>query len=88
VGAGTLRTNLVIHHRVADILDQAAKPVHVLSAVQESCDPPPLFQRDEVLEDLIQFPSDPRTSDQLSILKGVELPFEHRPPPFLLDFTL
>jgi hypothetical protein len=63
MGAGTLRTNLVIHHRVADILNQAAKPVHVLGAIQEPCDPPPLFQRDEILENLIQFPSDPRMSD-------------------------
>jgi hypothetical protein len=29
----TLRTNLIIHNGVADILDHAAKLIHVLSAV-------------------------------------------------------
>jgi hypothetical protein len=56
VGAGTPRTNLIIHHRVADIFNQSTKFVHVLGAIQESRDPPPFFERDEVLENFVQFP--------------------------------
>jgi hypothetical protein len=84
---GALRTNLIIHHRITDILGQAAKLVYIFSAVQESRDLPPFFQRDEVLENLVQFPGKSYTSDCLSRLKGVGLPFKDRPPPFLLGLT-
>jgi hypothetical protein len=73
---GAPRTNLIIHHRVADILSQAAKHVYILGAVQKSRDLPPFFQRDEVLENLVQFPGNPHTSDCLSTLEGVGLPFK------------
>jgi hypothetical protein len=67
---GAPRTNLIIHQRIADILDQATKPAHILGAVQESRDPPLFFKRDEVLENLIQFPSNPYTSDRLLTLES------------------
>ena len=63
--AGAPRTNLIIHHRVADILGQAAKLAYILGAVQKSRDLPPFFQRDEVLENLVQLPGNPHTSDYL-----------------------
>jgi len=63
VGASTLRTNLIIHHGVADILDQAAKLIHILGAFQEPCDIASLCQRGEVSENIFQFPNKSRTSD-------------------------
>ena len=57
VGISTLRTNLIIHHGITDILNQATELVHILSAVQELCDPASLLQWDEGLKDIIQFPS-------------------------------
>jgi len=56
VGARTLRTNLIIHHGVADILDQATKLIHIIGAFQEPCDLASLFQWGEVSENIIQFP--------------------------------
>jgi hypothetical protein len=56
-------TNLIIHHGVADILNHAAKPVHVLGAIQEPRDFASLCQWDEVLEDAVQFPNKSYTSD-------------------------
>ena len=58
----TLSTNLVIHHGITDILSQATEFIHILSAVQEPCDPASLFQWGEVLKDLLQFPSRPCVS--------------------------
>jgi hypothetical protein len=68
------RTYLIIHHRIADILGKAIRPVHILSAVQEPCDPPPFFQWVEILENLIQSPSNPPTSDRVSTLEGGSYP--------------
>lgn len=61
-GASTLRTNLIIHQGVADILSQVTKPIHILDAIQEPRDLTPLFQRDEILENIAQFPSEVCTS--------------------------
>jgi ABC-type glutathione transport system ATPase component len=63
VEASTRRANLIIHHGVADVLHHAAKLIHILGTVQEPCDRASLCQRGEVLEDILQFPSKPRTSD-------------------------
>ena len=63
VGADTLWTNLIIHHGITDILDQTSKLIHILGAFQEPNDFAWLFQWDEVLENIIQFPSQSCTSD-------------------------
>ena len=52
-----MRTNLIIHHGVADVPNQAAKLIRVLGAIQEPCDLASLFQWSEVLKDIIKFPS-------------------------------
>lgn len=62
-GASTLRTNLIIYHSIADILDQAAQLVCVLGTVQEPRNLASPFQRDEVSKNTIQFPSRPHVSD-------------------------
>ena len=49
--------NLIIHHGIADVLDQAAELVHILGTIQEPRDLPSLFQWDELLKNLFQFPS-------------------------------
>jgi hypothetical protein len=50
-----LRTNLIIHHGVADIFDQAVKFIHILGAVEKPRDPASLFQWGEVPNDVIKF---------------------------------
>jgi len=74
VGARNSRTNLIIHHGVTDIFDQAAKFSHILGAVEEPRDFASLCQRDEILEDIIQFPKN-WTSDWVFALERGELPF-------------
>ena len=49
--------NLIIHHGIADVLDQATEFVHIPDAVQEPRDLAPLFEWDELLENTFQFPS-------------------------------
>ena len=71
MGAFTLRTNLIIHHGITDILNQATESVHILSAVQELCDPASLFQWDEGLEDIIQFPNRPHIRLTLDLGENV-----------------
>ena len=44
VGASVSGTNLIVYHRGADIFCQAAKPIHILSAIQKSCDLPTFLQ--------------------------------------------
>ena len=63
VGASNMKANLIIHHCVADILDQAAKFIHILGALQETRDLASLCQRGEVLKNCIQFSSKSYTSD-------------------------
>ena len=57
VEARDLRTNLIIHHGITDVLGQAAKLIRILGAVQEPRDLALLFQWSEVLKDIIEFPS-------------------------------
>jgi hypothetical protein len=47
-----MRTDLIIHHGVADILDQAAEPIYILGAVQKPRDLPPFSQWGETPENL------------------------------------
>ena len=63
VGARNPRTNLVLHHGIANILSQAAKLIHILNVVQEPRDPASSFQWDQVLKNIIQFPNRLPTSD-------------------------
>ena len=86
-GASTLGTNLIIHHGITDILNQASELVYILSAVQESCDLASLFQWGEGLKDIIQFPG--RLHIRLApTTDSMELPFENIPSRFFLDLTL
>ena len=55
--------NLIVHHGVADVLDQAAEIVHIPDAVQEPCDLASSFQWGEFLKNVIQFPSEWCTLD-------------------------
>ena len=53
----SLGANLIVHHGILDVLDQAGKLVHIPGTIQEPCDLPLLFQWDELLMNLFQFPS-------------------------------
>lgn len=57
------RTNLIIHHSAADVSGQVAELSHILGAIQEPCHLASLFQRNEVLENLIQFSDKSWVSD-------------------------
>ena len=61
--ARALRTNLIIHHGIPDILHQASKLIHIGGTVQEPCDFASLLQWDEVLKNIVQFPGKFCTSD-------------------------
>ena len=63
VEARNLWTDLIVHHGVTDVLDQAAKFIYVCGAVQKTRDLASPFQRDEVFEDIIEFPGKLSTSD-------------------------
>ena len=86
-GANILRTNLIIHHGVTNILSQTTKLIHVFGTVQEPGDLASLFQQDEILENMIQFPNKSSMSDQPPTSESVELPFEGLPP-FFFGLTL
>ena len=58
-----MSTNLIIHHGVTDVLDQAAELIRIIGTVQEPRDLASLFQWDKVLKNIIQFPSRSCTSD-------------------------
>ena len=75
VGASALRTDLIIHHSITDILGQTTKLIHILSAIQELRDLASLFQRDEVLENPIQVPTKLYASDQPLTLESMGLLF-------------
>ena len=55
VRASVLATNLILHHSIADVLNHAAKLLHILRVAEESYDLALLCQRREVLENFIQF---------------------------------
>jgi len=83
-----MRTNLILHHGVTDIIDHATKLAQILYTVQEPRDFASLFQWDEILKDTIQFAIKPCASDRPSTLVSMGLPFEGLPPLFLFDLTL
>lgn len=51
-GVSTLRTNLIIHHSIADIFRQVAKSIHILGGIQQFGNLPSFNQRDEVSENV------------------------------------
>ena len=51
----TSGTNLIFHHRIADIVNHAAKLVHILSVGEELCEFASLRQRNQVFENIVQF---------------------------------
>ena len=52
-----LGVDLIIHHGIADVLDQAAEFFHISGTIQEPRNLALLFQRDELLKNLFQLPS-------------------------------
>ena len=64
VSVRTLRTNLILHHGISDILNQATKLLHVLSIFQELRDHALLCQWGKGFENIIQFPDDFNLSNQ------------------------
>ena len=60
---------MIIHQSFADILDQAAKCIHILCAVQDPCDLPSLLQWSEDSKNIIQFTSKLCASDWVSALE-------------------
>ena len=58
-----LRANLIVHHGITDIFNQATEFIHILSAIQESCNLAPFCKWEEVLKNLVQFPSNAHMSD-------------------------
>ena len=56
MGEKTPMANLILHHSAVDVLNQIAKRIHIFGAIQEPCRLGSLFQWDEVLENIIQFP--------------------------------
>ena len=86
-GAGNPRTNLIIHHGVANILDKAAKFIRILGAIQELRDLASLFHASEVPKDIVKFPS--KSHVRLDPGLGEDgLPFEDCPSLFLLELSL
>lgn len=56
-------TNIVAHHGIMDVLDHAAELVYIPGTIQEPRDLASVFQWDEFLKNVFQFPSKCRTSD-------------------------
>ena len=88
MGEKTLMINLIVHHSAADVLNQTAKPIYIFGTIQELRRLGSLFQWDEVLENIIQFPYKSYTSDWPMVTESVRLPFEGLSPLFLLSLTL
>jgi len=62
-GGGHLGANLIVHHSVADICDKAFKLLVTLNGVRKPGDFASVNEWGEVLENSIEFPINPRTSD-------------------------
>ena len=60
--------NLILHHRIPNILDQTTKFTRILSIGEKPFNSPLCFQWAEVSEDILEFPINPRTSDSMLIL--------------------
>ena len=61
-----LSTNLILHHGVANTLNHVAELIRIFGVGQELCDFAPLREREEVLEDVVQF------ANQRRIRKAIE----------------
>ena len=81
-------TNLIVRHSGTDVLNQTAKPVYIFGAIHEPRRLGSLFQWDEVLENIIQFPYKSYTSDRPLVTESMRLPFEGLPPFSFLGLTL
>jgi len=44
---------VIVHDGNPNIFRQVAKPIHILSTIQESRNLPSFYQRDEVSEDIV-----------------------------------
>ena len=72
-GKFVLTTNLVFHHRIANVFDQTAQFIRILDIVEKSLDLPLLCQRLEFLENLFKLPKDLCSSEQELDLRGFGL---------------
>ena len=81
-------SNLIIHHRITDILDQPAKFTRILRIVEESFNLPFFLQRDQISNDILQFPVAPCQTWHLSMENVACSPFQFLPPFLLLHVTL
>ena len=88
MGAGTLKTNLIIHHGITDVFCQATKPIHILSAIQESHVLPTCCQQDQVTEDNLQFSGSSHMLDQFLVMRRLRLLFECFSSPLFPDLAL
>ena len=75
-----LVTNLVVHHGVANIFNQANKFVRILDVAEESLDVPLFRQWGQITKNASQFPSSPHSQALLPILERTGLPFQDVPP--------
>ena len=87
--ASTLRTNLIVHHRIPDIFCQATKLIYVLHTIQESCNLPTFCEWDEVSENNLQFSGGVMYVSQVLVLEKItRVPFEYFSPLLLPDLVL
>jgi len=57
-------TYLILHHRIADILNQTIKCTRIIDVVEKTLNRPLLCQWLEFSENIFQFPDDSCLSDQ------------------------
>ena len=81
-------TNLIIHHRIADIFSQAAKFIQILNVGKEALNLPLACQWFQFVEDVFQLPRNPHLSYLILDLKIAGLPFEGFSPFAFIDLTL
>jgi len=65
-----LVTDLVVHHNIADIFDQAVQFIRILDVAEETLDLPLFCQLFEFSENVFQSPDDPCLSDSTLDLGG------------------
>ena len=72
-GECVLTTNLVFHHRIANVFDQTTQFFRILDVVEKSLNIPLLCQWLELLENFFELPKDPCLSDSDLDLRGFGL---------------
>ena len=60
-----LATNLIVHHGIANIFNQATQFIRVLDVVEEALNLPLLCQWLKLSSNAFQFPNNPRLSDSV-----------------------